>query len=388
MISIASFSPFLTCTFICGIYWQSYSSKNQIKDLLYYWKITEFIKKIRKKRAKPAKAPTTLEIIGPGRTALMSTLLWFLVLWSAGFGAGSAGQEEHCGSARGEFKFHNNSRQGHIMMTQLRLHAEDAADCTEIWYGQITVDTDIIFILLYLKAAHRGRRLWGMLCSWWLSRRFSGSARRPYANSHPSKQKRSSQKHSLSSAEKPFPASCLLAESNSGHLGQHWWVWWVLPRQLEAAQSKLSATETRSPGIFLLNSRQTDCGLWSPSCLLTASAANKHSPERKCQFQSPHCLLLQSAGFECLPVLWRETSGLCDNCMLQSQLESPLRQRCGGEKLTSSATSSRSSLQVCTKSKNKKSFSCHSEWTVEHLQSPVWQQKEVAPQKFQAPLYW
>lgn len=29
-------------------------------------------------------------------------------------------------------------------------------------------------------------------------------------------------KISLSSAETPFPASCLLAESNPGHLGQHW----------------------------------------------------------------------------------------------------------------------------------------------------------------------
>lgn len=168
------------------------------------------------------KAPSTLEIIGPGRSAMMSTLLWFLVLWSAGFGAGSAGQEEHCGSARGEFKFHNNSRQGHIMMTELRLHATDAADCTEMWCSQITVDTDIIFILLYLKAAHRGRQLWRMLCSWWLSRLSGGSARRPYKTSYPWKQKRSSQKDSLSSAENPFPASCLLAESNSGHLDQHW----------------------------------------------------------------------------------------------------------------------------------------------------------------------
>lgn len=81
------------------------------------------------------KAPTTREIIGPGRTAVMSTLLWFLVLWSVGLGPGSAAQEQHCGPARGEFQFHNNSRQGHIMMTESRLHAEDAAVCTENWYG-------------------------------------------------------------------------------------------------------------------------------------------------------------------------------------------------------------------------------------------------------------
>lgn len=36
-------------------------------------------------------------------------------------------------------------------------------------------------------------------------------------------------------------------------------------------------------------------------------------------------LFLVAERRERLPLLWRETSGLCDNCKLQSQLESPLR---------------------------------------------------------------
>lgn len=206
----------------------------------------------------------------------------------------------------------HNSRQGRTMMTGLSVHAEDAAVCTENWFqGRQQPDYSGRTLMCLKPAerwegvAHRGRRQWAMLCSWWVVRRFSGSARCPYITSQPWKKRRSGQKFTFI-RRNPFPASCVLTESNLGHLGQHLWVWRALQCQLEATQSKRVPQRLLLQGCF--DKEQAD---WAahvaskgPVWLINVfenACFNSHCAAKE-NFSFRWSIICVAEGCQCLPI--------------------------------------------------------------------------------------